>query len=83
MLFKQTSLEACFLWHDSYILTDRLNKTKLKNLIKSSEIKLNSKHGTEKWNLKSKEIEVWKTKVQNNERSVYKSSNSIFNNEFV
>ena len=38
------------LWSNSYILTDRLNKvrTKLKNVIKSFEMSLNSKHKAEK-----------------------------------
>ena len=38
-----------FFISDSYILKDRLNKvtTKLKNLIKSFEMTLNSKHRTE------------------------------------
>ena len=49
-------------------LTDRLNKvrTKLKNVIKYFEMKLNSKHRTEK--LKTKNQIYRNTKNQNTER---------------
>ena len=52
----------------SYTLTDRLNKvrTKLKNVIKSLEMTLNSKHRTGK--LKTKNQRNRNMKIQNTER---------------
>ena len=59
------------LWkHVSYILTDHLNRVriKLKNFMKSNEIALNSKHGTE--NIKNKNQGNRKTKSQKDKNLV-------------
>ena len=52
---KQTSLEACFFVMRFLYLTKRSNnvRSKLKNVIKSFEMTLNSKHTTEKIKNKS------------------------------
>ena len=54
---------------NAIFITDRLNKviTKLKNVIKSFEMTLNSKHGTEK--IKNKNQRNINIKNQNTERS--------------
>ena len=71
-LYKENSLEACFLHRNSFILTNGLNKvrTKLKNVVKSFEMTLNSKHGTEKIKNKNK----WNRNMKNQNTERQKTS---------
>ena len=58
-LWKHVFVTRCFSGH-VFILTDCLIKvrTKLKHVIKSFEMTLNSKHGIEKTKPKTKDIET-------------------------